>query len=109
LSNSLAFLQMDLMDPEFHQHALVQSHGMQAGIKGFLDEAVALGELQRCDTARLARAVRSMIGGSLLHWAVDRDGRVADRLSEDLDALLKPRHCPPRDRRAHPRRKVQRL
>ena len=33
LANSLAFLQMDLVDPEFHQHALVHSRGMQAGIK----------------------------------------------------------------------------
>ena len=33
LSNNLAFLQMDLVDPEFHKHALAHSRGMIAGIK----------------------------------------------------------------------------
>jgi AcrR family transcriptional regulator len=108
LSNSLAFLQMDLIDPEFHQHALAHSRGMRAGIKRVLDEAVRTGELHRCDTTRLARAVQALIGGSLLQWAVDRDGKVADRLHEDLDVLLKPQHCAPRERRRHRRRPVKR-
>ena len=108
MSNSLAFLQMDLVDPDFHKHALVHSRGMHAGIKGLLDEAVREGELQRCDTPRLARAVQALIGGSMLQWAIDRDGDVADRLGEDLDSLIRPRHCPQHERRRHPRRKVTR-
>jgi AcrR family transcriptional regulator len=108
LSNSLAFLQMDLVDPDFHKHALVHSRAMLAGLKGFLDEAVRDGELQRCDTSRLARAVQALIGGSMLQWAIDRSGKVTDRLNEDLDSLLRPRHCPQRERRRHPRRKVTR-
>jgi AcrR family transcriptional regulator len=107
LSNSLAFLQMDLFDPDFHKHALAHSRGMIAGIKALLDEAVEARELERCDTMRLARAVQGLIGGSLLQWAIDRDGKAPDRLREDLDSLLKPRHCPPRDRRRHPRRTVR--
>lgn len=109
LSNSLAFLQMDLFDPEFHKHALAHSRGMIAGIKALLDEAIEAHELQRCDTTRLARAVQGLIGGSLLQWAIDRDGKAADRLHEDLDSLLKPRHCPPRERRRYPRRVVKRV
>lgn len=108
LSNSLAFLQMDLVDPEFHRHALVHSRNTQAAITRLLDEAMDAGELQRCDTTRLARAVQATIGGSLLQWAIDRDGKVTDRLREDLDSLLRPRHCLPRDRRRHPRRKINR-
>jgi len=73
LSNSLAFLQMDLVDPDFHKHALAHSRGIgRRAIRRLLDEAVAAGELQRCDTARLARAVQGLIGGSLLQWAIDR-------------------------------------
>jgi AcrR family transcriptional regulator len=115
LSNSLAFLQMDLVDPEFHEHALAHSRGMQAWIKTLLDEAVTEGELPRGDTKRLTRAVQAIIGGSLLQWAIDREGKVADRLREDLDALLKPRPGGPakapqyetrRERRRHPRRRV---
>jgi AcrR family transcriptional regulator len=116
LSNSLAFLQMDLVDPEFHEHALAHSRGMQAGIKALLDEAVAEGELPRGDTRRLTRAVQAMIGGSLLQWAIDREGKVVDRMREDLDALLKPRvgsakaspYDARRERRRHPRRPIQR-
>jgi AcrR family transcriptional regulator len=108
LANSLAFLQMDLVDPEFHQHALVHSRSMQAAIKTLLDEAVANGELARTDTTRLSRAVQAMIGGSLLQWAIDRDGKVADRLTEDLDALLNSRKSASRARRHAPRGKLRR-
>ena len=82
---------------------------MHAEIKQLLDDAVTEGTLQRCDTTRLARAVQGLIGGSLLQWAIDRDGKAADRLREDLDSLLKPRHCPPRERRRHPRRIVKKV
>jgi AcrR family transcriptional regulator len=109
LSNSLAFLQMDLFDPDFHKHALAHSRGMVAGLKALLDEAVEVGELQRCDTTRLARAVQGLIGGSLLQWAIDRDGKATDRLREDLESLLKPRHCPPRERRRSARRAVRKV
>src|SRR5882762_2801725 len=109
LSNGLAFLQMDLMDPDFHKHALAHSRAMQLEITALLDDAVAAGELQKCDTTRLARAVEVTIGASMLQRAIDRHGQVKDRLTEDLDSLLRPRHCPPRDRRRHPRRKVRRM
>jgi AcrR family transcriptional regulator len=80
LSNSLAFLQMDLIDPDFHKHALAHSRGMIAGIKALLDEGVEGGELQRCDTTRLARAVQALIGGSLLQWAIARRPTVCARI-----------------------------
>ena len=108
LANSLAFLQMDLVDPEFHRHALVHSRGMQAGLKAFLDEAVAEGELASTDTTRLARAVQAMIGGSLLQWAIDRDGKAADRLTEDLAALLNSRYSPSRRHQRRAPRKLRR-
>jgi AcrR family transcriptional regulator len=115
LSNSLAFLQRDLVDPEFHRHALAHSRGMQAGIKTLLEEAMTQGELPHGDARRLTRAVQAIVGGSLLQWAIDREGKVADRLREDLDALLKPRAATAtkashdearRERRRHPRRRV---
>jgi hypothetical protein len=74
-----------------------------------LDEAVAGGELAPTDTARLARAVLAMIGGSLLQWAIDREGTLADRLSEDLDALLKSRYSPSGHRSRPSRRKRRRV
>ena len=109
LANSLAFLQMDLVDPEFHHHALVHSRGMHAGMKALLDEAVAEGELAPTDTTRLARAVLAMIAGSSLQWAIDREGAIADRLCEDLDALMTCRYSASRRRSKLQRRKRQRV
>jgi AcrR family transcriptional regulator len=108
LANSLAFLQMDLVDPEFHKHALAHSRTMQAEITKLLDEAVVARELEKCDTRKLARTIQALIGGSMLQWAIDRDTTVLDRVRDDLDTLLRPRHSPARERRRHPRRKITR-
>jgi AcrR family transcriptional regulator len=108
LSNSLAFLQMDLVDPEFHALALAQSHATHAEIVTLLDEAVAGRELQKCDTRALARTIQSLIGGSLVQWAIDRDTTALERIREDLDTLLRPQRCAPRRRRPVPRRKTAR-
>ena len=108
MSNSLAFLQMDLVDPDFHKHALAHSRAMQTEVQKLLDEAVGAGELLRCDTRKLARTIQALIGGAMLQWAIDRDTTAVDRVREDLDTLLRPRHCRPRERRRHPRRKVVR-
>ena len=83
---------MDLVDPDFRQHALAHARGVHAEIQALLDEAIVGGELQPCDTTQLARAVQALISGSLLQWAIDRDGNLVERLSEDLDTLLRPRH-----------------
>ncbi len=99
MANSLAFLQIDLTDPEFHTHALRHSRATQAEMKTLLDAAVRAGELRRANTARLARALQSLMSGSLLQWAIDRDGTAAERIRADFDALLGPLR-PSRTRRA---------
>lgn len=90
LANHLAFLQVDLTDPEFHRLTLDAFRAAEGEIRALLEEAVAAGELRACDGERLARAVQSMLNGSLLTWAVYREGRLRDRLRGDLDALLEP-------------------
>lgn len=91
LANNLAFLQIDLVDPAFHKLALTQARSMRREIKRLLDDAIRAGELCRCDTAKLARAVAASINGSLLQWAIDREGAVRNRLRGDLETLLSPR------------------
>ena len=108
LSNSLAFLQMDLVDPDFHTHALAHSRAMRAELTRLLDAAIEAGELDTCDTRALARTVQSLIGGSLVQWAIDRDGNAADRVREDLDIVLRPRNPAARRRRARVRRQKRR-
>ena len=47
LANHLAFLQIDLSDPEFHQLALAYTTTVREEIKRLLDAAVEAGELRR--------------------------------------------------------------
>ncbi|HEX7138923.1 MAG TPA: TetR/AcrR family transcriptional regulator [Vicinamibacterales bacterium] len=105
LANNLAFLQIDLVDPDFRKLADAQAQSTRREIRKFLDDAVESGELQPCDTGRLALAVAGMMNGSLLQWAIDREGDVKKRMRADLDTLLRPRRLPSKKTR---RRRLRR-
>jgi AcrR family transcriptional regulator len=90
MSNHLAFLQTDLSDPDFYAVMLENSRRIVAGYRKLLDEAVAARELGPCDTARLARAVDAIAGGSLIGWAIAREGTAEAWVRHDLDTLLEP-------------------
>jgi AcrR family transcriptional regulator len=94
LSNGLAFLQMDLSDPEFHQIALENSTRLQKGYQKLIDEAVVAGELMKCDAGQLARAVEAVSGGSIIAWAIHRKGTAAEWVAKDLETLLDPYRRP---------------
>ncbi|MBZ5617165.1 MAG: TetR/AcrR family transcriptional regulator [Acidobacteriia bacterium] len=96
MANSLAFLEIDLTDPDFHRLAWENSRSMLAGYRALLDEAVAAREIVPCDTARLARALSALCGGSLLSWAILREGTVTQWLRDDLDTVLGPLRVRPR-------------
>ena len=88
MANHLAYLQIDLNDPDFHRLMLISSQRIEAGYRALLDEAIAAGELTPCDTTRLARAVGALSGGSLLGWAVYRRGTAEAWVRDDLATLL---------------------
>jgi AcrR family transcriptional regulator len=90
LANSLAFLQIDISDPDFHVHTLAMSKKTVAGYRALLKEAVAAGELTPHDTLRMARAINAIAGGSLISWAVFREGTAEKWLRRDLETLLAP-------------------
>jgi AcrR family transcriptional regulator len=90
LANHLAFRQGDLGDAEFRDQALEQSRAMREEIRALLEEAVRAGELVRLQSARVARAVQTTYHGSLVTWAVAREGTLADWLRVDLDTMLQP-------------------
>lgn len=90
LAHHLAFLQMDLTDPEFLALAVRASDEVRAGIRALLDDAVAAGELAVHGTARLAAAVQATHDGSLLTWAIHRQGTLGDWVRRDLETLLAP-------------------
>ena len=76
LANSVAFLALDLQDPDFL--ALAQRHAAarRAEIAALLGDDA------------LARAVDVAYNGSLITWAVDRDGNLPARLEADLRVVL---------------------
>jgi AcrR family transcriptional regulator len=90
-ANHLAFLQLDVADPELRAHAADHARAVRRAIRRLLDAAVAAGQLDRCDTAALAGAVHAIRQGALIDWALDRRGTPAARVRGALRALLQPR------------------
>jgi len=90
MANGLAYLQIDLTDPDFHAITLAQFRALREETKRLLDEAVGASELHGCDTAELARLVQHLNGGAMLSWAVYREGSVAAWVRRDLEKLLAP-------------------
>jgi AcrR family transcriptional regulator len=95
MANGLAYLQIDLTDPDFYAITLAQFRAIRTETKKLLDHAVAARELRTpCDTAELARLIQHLNGGAMLSWAVYREGPVASWVRRDLEALLAPHRLP---------------
>ena len=90
MANFLAYLQIDLSDPEFHAVLLQQFVTTRDETKKLLHEAIAARELKPCDTAALARLVQQVNSGAMLDWAVYRQGPLAAWIRRSLEALLAP-------------------
>jgi len=90
LANTLAFTQLDLVDPEFTAIAAERSRVLRAGIRELLVAGTAAGELVRHDHTRLAQAIATTWSGSLMTWAVDGDGPLTEWLRRDIETLLAP-------------------
>jgi hypothetical protein len=56
--------------------------------------AIAAGELVRCDTRGLARALEATLTGSMLAWTFSRQGTLANWLRRDLRAVIAPYETP---------------
>jgi AcrR family transcriptional regulator len=101
LLRNLAYLQVDLADDVLRRHLVENARATRRELQSLLDAAAAAGELAAgVDTAALARTVETIVGGSLLSWATYREGRAADWITRDLEAVLAPHLPPPRPGRA---------
>jgi len=99
LARNLAYLQIDLTDPDFRKHLLAQALATRVAIRELIDDAVAEGELSSAvDSDALARVIETTLSGSLITWAIYRDGDAATWLRADVDAVLAP-YLPRRRRR----------
>lgn len=90
VSNGLAFLQMDMNDPEFHRHALVQARDTLKELRRLVEDGVKAGRLVKCNSRRVARALHAVIGGSMVAWGVMREGSAEKWMIEDVDTVLAP-------------------
>lgn len=91
LARNLAYLHVDLTDPDFRTHLLANARATRRHLAALLDDAAAAGELRAgVDTRSLARLIDTVVNGSLMTWACYRDGSAAAWLRRDVDALLLP-------------------
>jgi AcrR family transcriptional regulator len=86
--NHLAFLHLDLQDPELLEFAQRGSVRFRRRIREVLDAAVAAGELAPTATDKLAGTVEVVYNGALLSWGIDRDHSVGDTLRGHLDRFF---------------------
>jgi AcrR family transcriptional regulator len=95
LARNLAYLQIDLADPDFRVHLAAQARATRQGLRELLDEAAADGALAPAtDVAALARTVEIALNGALLTWAFDQQGSADDFLVAAVDAVLAPHLAP---------------
>ncbi|MGW7329407.1 TetR/AcrR family transcriptional regulator [Streptomyces sp. NPDC054840] len=90
-ANHLAFLCMDLTDPELHQRAFAVHDARRRAVGTLLAEAVSTGELRATtDVETLTATVQAITSGAGLNWALDRQGTLVRRVRQALDAALAP-------------------
>jgi AcrR family transcriptional regulator len=90
VANGLAYLQIDLIDPEFHSITLAQFTAIRDETRNLLEDAVEAGELKSSSTVELAQLIQQVNDGAMLGWAVYRKGSLAAWVRRSLEALLAP-------------------
>jgi AcrR family transcriptional regulator len=90
-ANHLAFLCIDIADPEFRPRALAVHQAQRRAVGELLTQSLAAGDLRPgTDVTALAETVQSVASGAGLVWALDRQGSLEDRLRRALNAVLSP-------------------
>ena len=91
LARNLAYLQIDLADPDFRAQLAAQGRATREALRELLDEAVAAGELARgTDTRALVGTVEVALNGALFTWAFYQEGKAARFVRGAVDAVLAP-------------------
>jgi hypothetical protein len=91
MANSVAMLQLDLADPDFHAETLRGARAVRARIARDLSAALAAGELRSgTDVATLAKLVETTYHGAMIGWAIHREDTLAHWMREQVEAVLAP-------------------
>ncbi|PWK64762.1 AcrR family transcriptional regulator [Streptomyces sp. CG 926] len=90
-AHHLAFLCMDLTDPELHERALAVHEAQRRAVRALLAEAVSTGELRATtEVDTLTATVQAVTSGTGLSWALDRQDTLVRRVRHALDVVLAP-------------------
>ena len=88
---NLAYMQHDCADPVIRPHVLRHARAARAHFAQLLAAAVSRGEVRpETDVTALAQMIDVTLLGSLLSWALHRDGSAATYFHHNLDAVLRP-------------------
>jgi AcrR family transcriptional regulator len=87
-ANHLAFLHLDLTDPELGAHAARQSRLLRRSIARLIEEAIDAGEMLAEDPTELADTIYTVYNGALVGWAIDGNGSLPRWLAIRLDRVL---------------------
>lgn len=100
-ANHLAFLMLDLTDPQFQQVSRDYAHAVEVAIDHVLDASRAAGELDTSSLgeAHLARAVHAAYNGALVTWGMTGQGHPGKEVTRQLSQLLTPHLAPRRPSR----------
>jgi AcrR family transcriptional regulator len=91
LARSLAYLQIDMTDPDFRRLLVKQARATRDGLGRLVEAALEAGELDRSVRPRqLARTIETVLSGSMITWGFYREGNAARWMRADLDAVLAP-------------------
>jgi len=88
---NLAYMQRDCADPVIRRHVLRHARAARAHFEQLLAESVSSGQLRPAtDVKALAQMIEIVLLGSLLSWALHREGPAATYFRRNLDAMLSP-------------------
>jgi AcrR family transcriptional regulator len=91
LARNLAYLQIDMTDPDFRRHLVKQARGTRAGLQRLVQAALEARELApHAKPAQLARTIETVLSGSLITWGFYREATAAKWMRADLEAVLAP-------------------
>ena len=91
-ANHLAFLLLDLTDPDFQQVTRDYARAVEAAVAAVLDAARAAGELRAgsATDTYLPRALHAAYNGALVTWGMTAEGQAGDHVRRQLGQVLAP-------------------
>lgn len=90
LANHLAFLQLDLVNRDLRKHAIAQGREVRHRLSTLISQAIEQEILAETDASRLADMLFVTYNGTLVTWAMDGTGALADAIVRNIDDTLRP-------------------